>query len=147
MAARILRSELERENKELVTLFDRVHEESLKIWEEQHLFNFTTHGKLHTEQVERNLDSLTRPLQASRRPLSAEEIFVLLSAACLHDIGMQRADKEDARARHAEYSRELILYSDAWVGIEERRITLPTSTPMRGSPSPTSRGRTGLSTR
>lgn len=125
MAIRILRQELEHGDRELAAVFDRVYQESLKIWGEQHLFNFTTHGRQHTEQVERNLDSLTRPLQRSAQPLSAEEIFVLLSAACLHDIGMQRADAPDARERHAEYSCELILYSDAWTGIEERRITLP----------------------
>jgi hypothetical protein len=126
MATRILRDELRSGNEELAAVFDRVYEESLKIWAEQHLFNFTTHGRLHTEQVERNLDSLTRPLQGSQRPLSPEEMFVLLSAACLHDIGMQRADDPKARDKHAQYSYELILYSDAWVEIEERRITLPT---------------------
>jgi hypothetical protein len=125
MATRILRDELASESKELSAIFDRVYEESLKIWDEQHLFNFTTHGEQHTLQVERNLDSLTRPLRRLRQPLSAEETFVLLSAACLHDIGMQRADDPDARAKHAQHSYDLILNSDAWVGIEERRITLP----------------------
>ena len=92
MAIRILRQELERGDRELAAVFDRVYEESVKIWDGQHLFNYTAHGKSHTEQVERNLDSLTRPLQSSTRPLTSEEIFILLSAACLHDIGMQRAD-------------------------------------------------------
>lgn len=124
MTLRILRNELGT-NRELAVTFDRIYEESLRIWGEQYLREFTTHGRQHTEQVERNLDSLTRPLQSSARPLTTEEIFVLLSAACLHDIGMQRADDPDARKRHAQYAYDLILYSHAQVGPDERRVTLP----------------------
>jgi hypothetical protein len=123
MTLRILRNELG--NDKLAVIFDRIYEESLRIWGEQYLREFTTHGRQHTEQVERNLDSLTRPLQSSAKPLTAEEIFVLLSATCLHDIGMQRADDPDARKRHAQYAYDLILYSHAQVGPEERRVTLP----------------------
>src|ERR1051326_1265398 len=122
---RLLRDELEKNDRELAVAFDRIFEESLSIWEEQYLREFTTHGKRHTQQVERNLDSLTRPLQASTNPLSAEEIFVLLSATCLHDIGMQRADDPDARRKHAQYAYELIVNSYARFTTEERRVTLP----------------------
>lgn len=121
---RLLRNELG-SSPGLASAFDRVYEESLRIWDEQYLREFTTHGRQHTEQVERNLDSLTRPLQSSPRPLNAEEIFILLSATCLHDIGMQRADDPDARKKHAQSAYDLILYSHAWVGPKERRVTLP----------------------
>jgi hypothetical protein len=121
---RILRDELEHASGDLVRVFDRIYEESLRIWDEQHLYEFTDHGKRHTQQVERNLDALTRPLQRSA-PLSGEEIFVLLSACCLHDIGMQRADDPEARSRHAQSAYDLILNSHARSKSEVRRVTLP----------------------
>jgi hypothetical protein len=98
--ARILREQLQKTNPDLAVSFDRIYDESLRIWDEQYLREYTTHGRRHTEQVERNLDNLTLPLQSSMKPLSDEEIFVLLSATCLHDIGMQRADDPQARSRH-----------------------------------------------
>lgn len=122
---RLLRNELENVNRELATAFDQIYGESLRIWEEQYLWEYTTHGKRHTEQVERNLDSLTRPLQSSTMPLNAQETFVLLSATCLHDIGMQRADDPDARRKHAQYAFDLIVNSHARFDTEERRVTLP----------------------
>lgn len=125
MSNRLLYSELWSLNPGLAQEFDAIYRESLNIWNEQHLREFTVHGKLHTAQVERNLDSLTRPLQNSRMSLKAEEIFALLSACCLHDVGMQLADEPDARSKHAQYAYELILYSHAQVGSAQRRITLP----------------------
>ena len=124
MPPHILRNELER-NPELTKTFGRIYEESLNIWKEQHLYEYTTHGKQHTEQVEINLDSLTRPLQNSGvGKLTEEEIFILLSATCLHDIGMQRADDPDARRKHAQAAYDLILNSEVWVGADKRRVTL-----------------------
>ena len=123
MRERLLYNKLSQLDDELARQFDRIYEEAFKIWDEQHLRQFTIHGKKHTDQVERNLDSLTAPIQNSEKPLSAEEIFVLLSACCLHDIGMQ-LDVPDARAKHAQYSYELILNSSAQIGPELRRVTL-----------------------
>jgi hypothetical protein len=125
MATRVLYNELRRQNAALADEFDAIYRESLKIWDEPDLREFTDHGKVHIDQVERNLDSLTRPLQSSSSALKAEEIFVLLSACCLHDIGMQLVDDPDARAKHAQYSYELILYSHTRVDTTERRVTLP----------------------
>src|ERR1700748_857329 len=106
MTAHILYSTLENLNRPLAEEFDAIRRESFKIWEEQYMRPFTTHGKLHSERVERNLDSLTRPL---KEPLTAEEIFILLSACYLHDIGMQLIDDSEARSRHAQYAYDLIL--------------------------------------
>ena len=126
MATRTLYNELGQLNPTLQNEFDSIYQESIKIWDEQYLRQFTTHGKEHTAQVEKNLDSLTRPLQISdETKLKAEEIFVLLSACCLHDIGMQLADDPNARSSHAEYAYQLILYSHATIDLEERRVTLP----------------------
>ena len=79
MRERLLYNKLSQLDDELARQFDRIYEEAFKIWDEQHLRQFTIHGKKHTDQVERNLDSLTAPIQNSEKPLSAEEIFVLLS--------------------------------------------------------------------
>jgi len=119
-----LRAELE--GSELAAKFDRIYEESLKIWDEPYMWQFTDHGKAHTDQVERNLDALTRPMQRkdSENRLTKDEIFVLLSAACLHDIGMQRIDDPHARENHAEYSYDLILNSSAQIGSEQRQVKL-----------------------
>jgi hypothetical protein len=121
---RLLRAELD--GTELAAKFDRIYEESLEIWKQPYMWHFTDHGEPHSVQVERNLDALTRPLQrkGSENRLTQDEIFVLLSAACLHDIGMQRIDDPEARQKHANYAYELILKSSARIGSEERRIVL-----------------------
>lgn len=113
---------------ELVTEFDNIYRASLDIWKAERLEQFTTHGKEHTEQVEQNLDDLTRSLQNSETPLTVEEIFVLLSACCLHDIGMQ-IDDPNARAKHAEYSYKLIAKSSRLINHppSEKFVTLPIS--------------------
>lgn len=124
MAARLVYNELRHVRPDLAADLDRVYEQAVAIWKGQHLRKFTTHDEPHFTQVEANLDSLTRPLQTSPTPLAPQEIYVLLAACWLHDIGMQ-LDEPDARARHAQYAYELVLYSSAQVGPEERRVTLP----------------------
>lgn len=107
MDNRPLRVELH--NRELLEKFNRIHAESIKIWDEQNLPTYTEHGPLHTQQIEKNLYALTRPL---KKPLSPQELFILLSAACLHDIGMQLSDDPNVRRKHAEAVFELIVNSD-----------------------------------
>ncbi|HEY0366365.1 MAG TPA: hypothetical protein VGC73_07830, partial [Pyrinomonadaceae bacterium] len=125
---RLLRAELD--DTPLAAEFDRIYEEAGEIWKEQYMLKFTEHGPLHTQQVERNLDDLTRPLQDSPNKLKPDEIFVLLSAACLHDIGMQLIDDPEARRKHAEHAYNLILNSSAQIGTELRRVTLPIRDPI-----------------
>lgn len=120
---RHLYEQLRAKNPQLADQFDTIYREASEVWNEQYLRTFTTHGEQHTKRVERNLDELTRPLPAGGG-LSAEEIFVLLSACCLHDIGMQLADDPQARTKHAQYSYELILNSEVWIDSEHRRVTL-----------------------
>jgi hypothetical protein len=107
----------------LADSLDRLRQEALAIWQEQHLRAMTEHGEPHLAQVERNLDLLSQPLDLQGSPLSPEEIYVLLAACYLHDIGMQ-LDVPDARARHAEHSYELILYSEDSAG-RKLRVQLP----------------------
>lgn len=125
MTSRILYEELKLANKpDLVEELDGICKAALGIWDEQYLRPFTAHGRAHIDQVERNLDSLSRPLQKFGTPLTPEEILVLLSACYLHDIGMQLDDKF-ARERHAQYAYNLILHSSATIAGSSRRVTLP----------------------
>src|SRR5215211_963299 len=107
----LLRLREELTGTDLGSKFDRIYEESLRIWEDPLIPKYTTHGRRHTEQVEANLDALTRPLQKSEKPLTNDEIFVLLAGTCLHDIGMQLVDDPDVRANHAEAAHRMILFS------------------------------------
>ncbi len=125
---RLLYDELRTQAEPLAQELDRVRDEALKIWAEQVYRSFTAHGQAHFDQVETNLDWLTRPLQASPQRLQPHEIFVLLAACYLHDIGMQ-LDRPDAREAHAEYAYQLILHSHARVGPDDRRVTLPIDDP------------------
>lgn len=124
MTARLLYLELRQESEDLANELDTITEEALLLWQNQHLRTFTAHGKLHIRQVEENLDALTRGLQASPQKLRPHEIFVLIAACYLHDIGMQLGER-DAREKHAQYAFDLILYSHARYLGEERRLTLP----------------------
>lgn len=131
---RLLYDELKKNNENLAETFDKIYEYSRNIWSRPQLLKYTEHGELHTEQVEKNLDDLARPLMRLGKPsdkedklsgaLTTEELFVLLSACCLHDIGMQY-DNSQARKYHAKYSCDLIATSSVWEDPELRRITLP----------------------
>lgn len=120
MPDRLLYNELQG-NPELKREFDDIYHESLGIWQRERYEHFTVHGEPHTKQVERNLDELTRHLQNSPYRLTLEEIFILLSACCLHDIGMQR-DVWNSREIHAELSYKLIINSSE--NNPNRRVTL-----------------------
>src|SRR4051812_8770674 len=103
MTARLLYHELRQYSPELGKELDTITDEALVLWQDQHLRTFTAHGKDHILQVEANLDSLTRGLQASPQKLQPYEIFILIASCYLHDIGMQLGEP-DARAEHAEYA-------------------------------------------
>jgi hypothetical protein len=122
--ARLLYHELRQQSAALADELDSITKEALVLWQNQHLRTFTAHGEVHFLQVEANLDALTRGLQASPEKLQPHEIFVLIAACYLHDIGMQLGER-DAREKHAQYAFDLILHSHAThLGIE-RRVTLP----------------------
>lgn len=100
-----------------------IRREALDIWDEQFLRPFTSHGKSHIYQVERNLWDLSRPLHEKAQPLTPEETFVLIAACYLHDIGMQ-IDDPCAREEHAQFAYDMILNSHARFGGIERRVIL-----------------------
>ena len=123
MPRRRLVEELGESDPQLARELVRVCEEASEIWKNQRLFEFTVHGGPHSLQVERNLDCLAENLQQGERRLTPEEIFVLIAACHLHDIGMQLG-VVGAREHHAEHARQLILFSSAQIGPELRRVTL-----------------------
>lgn len=122
--ARLLYQELRQQSATLADELDAITDEALKLWQSQHLRTYTAHGEAHILQTEENLDALTRGLQDSPQKLQPHEIFVLIAACYLHDIGMQLGER-DAREQHAQYAFDLILHSHARHLGEERRITLP----------------------
>lgn len=115
MSRGFLYQKLREDASDLANNLDRIWEEALAIWREPRLLSMTQHGRPHLEQVEKNLDQLSQPLYLQGLPLSSAEIYVLLAACYLHDIGMQ-LDVPDAREQHAQYSYELILYSEDAAG-------------------------------
>lgn len=115
MSRGFLYQKLREDASELADNLDRIWEEALAIWREPRLLSMTQHGRPHLEQVEKNLDQLSQSLYLQGLPLSSAEIYVLLAACYLHDIGMQ-LDVPDAREQHAQYSYELILYSEDAAG-------------------------------
>ncbi|NTU49743.1 MAG: hypothetical protein HGA87_02420 [Desulfobulbaceae bacterium] len=122
--ASLLYKELRQQSTPLADNLDAITKAALELWQSQHLRTYTAHGEDHILQVVNNLDALTRGLQASPEKLQVNEIFVLLAACYLHDIGMQLGER-DAREQHAQYAFDLILHSHARHLGEERRITLP----------------------
>jgi hypothetical protein len=108
---------------ELTFQLNRIFDEAAEIWASQHLREFTIHNSPHYLQVEQNLDVITAHLQTTEHRLTEHEIFVLLAACHLHDIGMQLG-VPDARAKHAQYAFELILHSSVWIDAERRQVTL-----------------------
>jgi hypothetical protein len=74
---------------------------------------YTDHTVAHSERVIALLDGLTAGMMATDRRLCTTEVFVLLAAAYLHDVGMQNeryagGDLEEIRAIHHELSAEMI---------------------------------------
>lgn len=121
---RLLFSTLDHQEPKLAKALTAVRESALEIWSEQAMRAFTAHGEEHFAQVETNLDRLCSHLQKTNTRLTSHEIFVLLAACYLHDIGMQ-SDEPNARAEHAQFAYDLILYSSAQIGPELRKVTLP----------------------
>ena len=140
-----LREEL---NSDLGTKFDRIYDEALEIWNSEPLPKYTTHGRDHMKQVEKNLDDLTRPLQNSSKRLSEDEIFVLLPGACLHDIGACAISTIPMlRENHPVAAYKMILYSWNRVPSEMREVTLSIDDDNAREAIPKSRAVIGLTTR
>jgi len=61
----------------------------IECWKKPLLPWFTNHDQTHSEEIVRILEKLLTPFEHNPDFLDEQEIFVLLAAAYLHDIGMQ----------------------------------------------------------
>lgn len=84
-----------------------------RIWSRPLRRYFTDHAVSHSERVIALLDGLTAGMMATEKHLSPTEVFILLAAAYLHDVGMQNekfagGDLDEIRAHHNEQTAEMI---------------------------------------
>ena len=87
-----------------------VYRIAMRIWKDAGQTGMTEHGKPHIDQVIANLDVFTHQLDRIHSALQTNEMFVLLCAACVHDIGMLLGDN-DARDNHAQNIHDLVMNS------------------------------------
>jgi hypothetical protein len=117
-----LQEECARNGLDLSDKLARVKVSAREIWAEPRLLWFTDHGVHHSERIVEILGSILDHLQTTPQRLNSQELFVLLCAAYLHDIGMQDflldgrgmesltiRDYELIRDRHPMRSGELIM--------------------------------------
>jgi len=92
---------------------ENVREAVERIWAIPQHTNYTDHTVKHSERIIALLDGLTTGMMATDKRLSNTEIYILLAAAYLHDIGMQNArfaggNLDEIRAHHHEQTYEMI---------------------------------------
>jgi hypothetical protein len=90
-----------------------VREAVARIWARPLHRCYTDHSVDHSERVIALLDGLTAGMMATDKRLSPTEVFCLLAAAYLHDIGMQNekfagGSLDEIRAHHNEQTAEMI---------------------------------------
>jgi hypothetical protein len=84
-----------------------------RIWARPLHRYYTDHTVTHSERVIALLDGLTAGMMVTEKHLSPTEVWVLLAAAYLHDVGMQNerfagGDVEEIRACHHEQTARMI---------------------------------------
>ena len=92
---------------------ENVRAAAARVWSRPLHRYYTDHTTAHSERVIALLDGLTAGVMATDKRLSPTEVYVLLAAAHLHDIGMQNekfagGDLEEIRAHHHEQTAEMI---------------------------------------
>lgn len=101
---------------------DRVREKAIAIWNDVQLSWYTDHGISHSNRIIDHIGNIVTPLYQNKPNLfSKDDLFILLSACYLHDIGMQYLfaekknrneltpeDYEEIRKKHPEVSAEHI---------------------------------------
>lgn len=85
-----LRILCEQENLDLHDRLERIKKSVERIWNLPKLYWFTDHGVGHSKRIIQVLGSLLTNLQTSgESALTSHELYILLAACYLHDIGMQ----------------------------------------------------------
>lgn len=115
--------ELLKKDDKLYSQFEDIKQFSKKIWENNFMPWFTNHDSEHSKEIISLLNQVLEPLSSSNAYfLNNHEIYILLSAAYLHDIGMQHLKKsgksidaltledyESVRKWHASESFKIII--------------------------------------
>lgn len=95
---KLLKQKCRSRNLDLYSDLNSIRDSTYRIWESQRLDFFTDHrAQTHSEEIIRILGELVEGIQErDKYALNAPEIFILLAASYLHDIGMQDLrDNED----------------------------------------------------
>ncbi len=92
---------------------ENVRAAAARVWKTPLHRYYTDHTVDHSERIIALLDGLTAGMMNTDKRLSPGEVFVLLAAAYLHDIGMQNerfagGDLEAIRTAHHEQTAEMI---------------------------------------
>jgi hypothetical protein len=92
---------------------ENIREAVARIWSRPLHRYYTDHTVRHSERVIALLDGLTAGMMTTDKRLSPIEVFCLLAAAYLHDIGMQNekfagGSLDEIRAHHNEQTAEMI---------------------------------------
>ena len=103
---------------------ERIRLSAEKIWQEQRLTWFTDHrAQTHSKYIIEHLADILQNLEKTEQRLNVHELYVLLAACYLHDIGMQNyvskdgkgveqfssADYNSIRKDHPRRAKEMIL--------------------------------------
>jgi len=124
---------------DLFRRLERIRDSAITIWKEPRLKWFTDHSAdTHSRKIIEHIGEIIDPLQHSAQSLNPHELFVLLAACYLHDIGMQDFrsannkgvehftidDFIDIRENHPQRSRDLIIERTLWRGRDDFNIDL-----------------------
>lgn len=131
-----LKQKLKDKSPKLYDALEDVRKFSEGVWKDRLLTWFTNHNCEHSEEIIFLLGQILKPLDNRPEFLNEHELFVLLSAAYMHDIGMQSLKIEEfpieklteaqydlIRKKHAEESFNIILKRAT--NIEQNDFHLP----------------------
>lgn len=117
-----LEQKLKSLNAELFDELGEIKKFCYDVWKDRLLPWFTNHDCEHSKEIVHLLDQILKPLESHPQFLNDHELFILLSSAYLHDIGMQFLKIDDIpidrltgeqyniiRKRHADESYNIIL--------------------------------------
>lgn len=111
----ILAAELREANQDDLAIAVERLEAEVKLWWQNHMqWSFTDHGVGHSRRVARYAAALVSVIPlAPGLALNVMERYLLITAAWLHDIGMQNAhesqSREEVRKQHPQRSHDLII--------------------------------------
>jgi tetratricopeptide (TPR) repeat protein len=122
MADLWLEEKLKTQQPKLFDILEAIKKSCHEIWKDRLLPWFTNHDCEHSAEVVYILGQILEPIKGHDTFLTGHELFILLSGAYLHDIGMQclkvnglaidkltEAEYDKIRKMHAESSYRIIL--------------------------------------